>query len=60
MPRQYAELSYEGPPPASSAWQEGDPVGDRLFIDIGAFTTESEFTFPNVRVAYETWGTLNP
>ncbi|CAB5022881.1 MAG: homoserine O-acetyltransferase [Actinobacteria bacterium] len=59
MPRQYGELSYQGLPPASAAWQEGDPVGDRLFIDLGTFTTESGFEFSNIRVAYETWGTLN-
>jgi len=23
-------------PPATGAWREGDPVGDRLFLDIGA------------------------
>ena len=59
MPRQYGELSYEGLPPASAAWQEGDPAGDRQFIDLGSFTTESGFAFPNIRVAYETWGTLD-
>ena len=54
----YGPIAYEGLPPASAAWREGDPVGDRLFIDIGEFTTESGFTFPNVTVAYETWGEL--
>jgi homoserine O-acetyltransferase len=55
----YGPIAYEGLPPASAAWREGDPVGDRHFIDLGSFTTESGFTFPNVTVAYETWGTLN-
>ena len=55
----YGPIAYEGLPPASAAWREGDPVGDRRFIDVGSFTTESGFTFPNVTVAYETWGTLN-
>ncbi len=52
-------LSYDGPPPASAAWREGDPVGDRRFVDIGALTTDSGFTLPDVRVAYETWGRLS-
>ena len=55
----YGPLSYEGPPPASGAWQEGDPVGERLFADVGALTTESGAYLPDVRVAYETWGTLD-
>ena len=52
-------LSYEGSPPASAAWRAGDPVGDRHFVDVGALTTESGFTLPDVRVAYETWGQLS-
>ena len=55
----YGPIAYEGLPPASAAWRDGDPVGDRRFIDIGEFTTESGFTFPNVTVAYETWGERN-
>ena len=60
MPRPYGPLDYAGPPPASAAWREGDEPGRRQFLDLGPFTTESGFTFPNVRVAYETWGTLAP
>jgi homoserine O-acetyltransferase/O-succinyltransferase len=56
---EYGPLSYDGPPPASAAWREGDPVGDRQFADLGALTTESGAVIPDVRVAYETWGTLN-
>ena len=56
---QYGPLSYDGPPPASGAWREGDPVGDRLFVDIGELRTQSGAVLPEVRVAYETWGTLN-
>jgi len=55
----YGPLSYEGLPPASAAWREGDPVGDRHFLDVGSLTTEGGDTIPEVRVAYETWGTLN-
>jgi homoserine O-acetyltransferase len=55
----YGPLTYVGPPPASAAWREGDPVGARLFLDLGPLVTESGVTLPDVRVAYETWGTLN-
>jgi homoserine O-acetyltransferase/O-succinyltransferase len=51
-------IDYSGPPPASAAWREGDPVGDRQFVDIGAITTRSGAVIPDVRVAYQTWGTL--
>lgn len=59
MPRAYGPLSYAGLPPASAAWREGDDPGERRFLDFGAFTTQSGFTFPSLRVAYQTWGTLN-
>lgn len=45
-----------GKPPATGAWQEGDPVGDRRFVGIGALTTEAGVGLPGVRIAYETWG----
>jgi homoserine O-acetyltransferase/O-succinyltransferase len=48
--------SFRVPPPATGAWREGDPVGDRHFVDLGAVTLESGETLPDVRVAYETWG----
>lgn len=56
---EYGPISYDGPPPASAAWREGDPVGDRLFAAVGDYVTESGTLIPDVRVAYETWGTLN-
>jgi homoserine O-acetyltransferase/O-succinyltransferase len=56
---QYGPLSYTGRPPASAAWREGDHPGERQFVNIGSFTTESGFTFDDVRVAYQTWGELN-
>ncbi len=56
---EYGPLTYVGLPPASAAWREGDPAGSRLFLDTGPFVTDSGFEFPSVRIAYETWGTLN-
>jgi len=55
----YGPLSYDGPPPATGAWREGFPVGERLFLDVGDVTVAEGTTIPDVRVAYETWGTLN-
>ena len=45
--------------PATGAWREGDPQGDRLFADVGALELEAGGVIPAVRMAYETWGTLN-
>ena len=53
-------IDYTGLPPASAAWREGDPVGDRSFVSVGELTTESGVTLPDVTVAYETWGELAP
>ena len=44
--REYGPLTYTGLPPASAAWREGDQVGHRLFLDTGAFVTDSGFEFP--------------
>jgi len=51
--------SVLGKPPASGAWREGDPVGNRHFVSIGDLTLERGAELPHVRVAYETYGTLN-
>jgi homoserine O-acetyltransferase len=59
VPDAYGPIDYRGPAPASAAWREQDEVGYRRFVDIGPLVTASGFEFPNVRVAYETWGTLN-
>jgi homoserine O-acetyltransferase len=40
-------------------WVEGDPVGNRVFLDLPAFRPERGGLIPSVRVAYETWGTLS-
>ena len=55
----YGPLSYDGPPPATGAWREGDPVGERRFLDIGDVEVTVGTTIPAVRVAYQTWGRLN-
>ena len=55
----YGPLSYDGSPPATGAWREGDPVGERRFLDIGDVEVTVGTTIPAVRVAYQTWGRLN-
>ncbi|HZL02774.1 MAG TPA: homoserine O-acetyltransferase [Cellulomonas sp.] len=45
--------------PATSAWSEGDEPGRRQFLDIGPLRLEAGGRLAAVRLAYETWGTLN-
>lgn len=52
--------SMAGKPPATGAWREGDPPGDRRFAAIGAMDLERGGHLPQVTVAYETWGDLAP
>ncbi len=52
--------SILGKPPASGAWRDGDPIGERQFANIGDLTLENGSTLPRVRVAYESWGELSP
>ncbi|MGY1696420.1 homoserine O-acetyltransferase [Geodermatophilus sp. SYSU D00814] len=48
-------------PPRTGGWRDGDPAGDRLFLDLdGPVRLERGGVLPGVRVAYETWGTLAP
>ena len=52
--------SRPAPPGAGlGGWREGDPIADRKFADIGAISLELGGELPDVRVAYETWGTPN-
>nr|WP_246117478.1 homoserine O-acetyltransferase [Cellulomonas composti] len=52
-------VPQRAPVPASSAWRQGDPVGRREFADLGPFALESGGRLPAVRLAFETWGTLD-
>lgn len=45
--------------PRVGGWQEGDPVAFRRFADLGALDLDNGECLPHVRLAYETWGTLN-
>ncbi|MFI2755108.1 homoserine O-acetyltransferase [Cellulomonas sp. P22] len=47
------------PARASSAWHEGDDPGRRRFEDVGPLELEGGGRLPAVRLAYETWGTLD-
>lgn len=51
--------SMLGRPPASGAWRDGDPSGNRQFATFDAFRTEGGRELPTVRIAYESWGELN-
>ena len=53
-------LSLVGRAPATGAWREGDPVGDRRFVNIGDVPLESGRVLPSARIAYEQWGELSP
>ena len=48
------------PPTTTAAWRVGDPRGDRRFCDLGAVELERGGVLPDVTLAYETWGELNP
>ena len=44
---------------STGAWREGSSPGSRHFADIGSLRFEAGGALPAVRIAYETWGTLN-
>jgi homoserine O-acetyltransferase len=44
---------------STGAWREGSAHGSRHFVDIGSLGFEAGGALPQVRIAYETWGTLN-
>lgn len=47
-----------GKPPASGAWRDGDPGGDRKFTTSFDLKLESGKKLDGVKIAYETWGKL--
>lgn len=51
--------SVLGKPPASGAWREGDPAGNRQFAAVGAMSLERGGELDSVHVAYETFGSLD-
>ena len=52
------ELSRQlvGRPPATGAWRDGDPVGDRQFAPLPTLSLESGRELSGAKIAYETWG----
>ena len=49
--------------PVTGAWQLGDPASDRRFVEVTGerpFALERGGRLADVRVAYETWGELDP
>jgi len=49
-----------GRPPATGAWRDGDPAGSREFVPVGSLKLESGKELHSVKIAYESWGELNP
>lgn len=48
-----------GKPPASGAWRDGDPVGERKFTLPFELKLEGGKNISAARIAFETWGELN-
>jgi len=55
------ELSRQlvGRPPATGAWRDGDPSGDRQFAPLPTLKLGSGRELASARIAFESWGTLN-
>lgn len=45
--------------PRSGGWRDGAPAAQRHFADLGGLALENGDYLPHLRLAYETWGTLN-
>jgi len=48
-----------GRPPATGAWRDGDPAGDRQFAPISNLKLESGRELASARIAFESWGEPN-
>jgi homoserine O-acetyltransferase len=48
-----------GKPKATGAWRDGDPSGDRSFANLGNLSLESGKELQQVKIAFESWGSLN-
>ena len=48
-----------GKPKATGAWRDGDPTGDRSFANLGTLELESGKELQQIKLAFESWGTLN-
>ncbi len=58
----FPRRSFAVEPPATGAWNESQPVGDRKFIEITddrPFVLENGSSLEHVVMAYETWGQLD-
>lgn len=55
------ELSRQlvGRPPATGAWRDGDPSGERQFAPLPTLKLGSGRELASARIAFESWGTLN-
>ncbi len=59
-PHPVSRSRVKPPVPASGGWRPGDGPAARRFVDVGTFDLEAGGRLTDVRVAYETWGTLDP
>ena len=51
----------QGPRPVTGAWRDGDDPGRRQFLELSSpLKLEAGGELPDVRLSYETWGTLAP
>jgi homoserine O-acetyltransferase len=58
-PGEHARPPLRAVPTSRGHWAEGDDPGDRLFVDVGPVDLEAGGHLPAVRLAYETWGSLD-